>query len=193
MGSFTVLRDVGDTLKILLKENISELSDEGSILFDSPADIVQPVTSAKLSIFLYQIAGNSHLRNAEPETIGTNQMEYPPLAVDLFYIFTPYAQNRETEFIILEKIMQIFHNNSVLKEQMLQGSLNASGNNEIRVVLNALTLEELNKLWGMFPNKAFKLPLSYMLTPVKIPSEKAKEFTRVIEKDINLYLIGDKK
>lgn len=193
MGSFTVLRDVGDTLKILLKENISELSDEGSILFDSPADIVQPVTTAKLSIFLYQIAGNSHLRNAEPETIGTNQMEYPPLAVDLFYIFTPYAQNRETEFIILEKIMQIFHNNSVLKEQMLQGSLNASGNNEIRVVLNALTLEELNKLWGMFPNKAFKLPLSYMLTPVKIPSEKAKEFTRVIEKDINLYLIGDKK
>ena len=39
MGSFTVLRDVGDTLKILLKENISELSDEGAILFDSPADI----------------------------------------------------------------------------------------------------------------------------------------------------------
>lgn len=193
MGSFTILRDVGNTLKKLLKDNITELSDEDSILFNSPADIVQPTTTAKLSIFLYQITGNSHLRNAEPEPIGINQVGYPPLALDLFYLFTPYAQNRETEFIVLEKIMQIFHDNSVLKKQMLQGSLKASGNDEIRVVLNTPTLEELNKLWGMFPNKAFKLPVSYMLTPVKIPSEKTKEFTRVIEKDIDLYLIGDEK
>lgn len=192
MGSFTVLRDVGFTLKKLIKDNIPELSDENSILFDSPADI-EPATTAKLSVFLYQIMENSHLRNIEPVFKGTNQMEYPPLTVDLFFLFTPYAQNRETELIILERLLQIFHDNPVLKEQVLQGNLKKSGNDEIRVVPNILALEELNKLWGTFPNKAYKLSASYMLTPVKIPSERIKDITRVIEKDIELYLLSDKK
>lgn len=193
MGSFTIFRDVGDTLKKILKDNVTELSEENSILFESPADIAQPTTTAKLSIFLYQIIKNPYLSNAEPEPVGTTQMQYPPLSVDLFYLFTPYAQNKETEFIILEKIMLIFHDNPILKGQMLQGNLMASGNDEIRVVPNVLTLEELNKLWGMLPNKSYKLSVSYMLTPVRIPSEKTKDITRVIEKDINLYLIDNKK
>ena len=192
MGSFTLLRDVGETLKKLLKKNINEISDENSIIFDSPADIESAAT-AKLSVFLYQIMENTHLRNAEPIPIGTTQMRYAPLTVDLFYLFTPYAQNRETETIILERLMQIFHDNSVLKGQMLQGNLKASGNDEIRVVSNGLTLEELNKLWGMFPNKSYKLSVSYMLTPIMIPSEKAYDIKRVVEKDIDLYMIGDKK
>jgi len=183
MGSFTVLRDVCNTLKKLLKDNIPQLSDENSIVFDSPADIESANTN-RLSVFLYQISENSHLRNTEPIPKGTNQMYYPPLTVDLFYLFIPYAQSRETEFIILERLMQIFHDNSVLKEQMLQGNLKANGNDEIRVVPNSLTLEELNKLWGTFPNKAYKLSVSYMLTPVRIPAEKEIDFTRITEKII---------
>ena len=83
MGSFTLLRDVGETLKKLLKKNIPEISDENSIIFDSPADIESAAT-AKLSVFLYQIMENTHLRNAEPIPIGTTQMRYAPLTVDLF-------------------------------------------------------------------------------------------------------------
>jgi len=192
MGSYTILRDIGYTLKKLLKDNIPELSDENSILFDSPADI-ESTTTTKLSAFLYQVLENPYLRNTEPTPKGTNQMNYPHLTVDLFYLFIPYAQNKETELIILEKIMQIFYDNSVLKGQMLQGGLKASGNDEIRVIPNSLTLEELNKLWGTFPNKAYKLSVSYMLTPVKIPSARIKDITRVIEKDIDLYLLGDKR
>lgn len=185
MAGFTVLRDVGETLKKLLKDNISELSDESSILFDSPADI-EPTTT-KLSIFLYQIVENSHLRNSGPVPINTDKMQYPPLTLDLLYLFTPYAQNRETEFIILERLMQIFHDKSVLRQEMLQGNLMTSGNDEIRVIPNSLTLEELNKLWGTFPNKAFKLSASYMLTPVRIPSERKIDIKRVEKKDIDMY------
>jgi len=192
MGTFTVLRDIGETLKAILKQNISELSNESSIIFESPADI-KPASETRLSIFLYQIAENSSLKNMEPEPVGLDQMQCPPLVVDLFYLFTPYAQIRETEFIILERVMQIFHDNPVLRNPILQGNLERSGNSEIRVLMNTLSSTELGELWQRFMNAAFKLSVSYMLTPVKIPSEKKKDITRVIEKDISFYLMEKRK
>lgn len=183
----TILRDVGESVKELLRQKISELSDENTILFDSPADI-EDTTIPKLSMFLYQIVENGHLRNVEPKSTGIDQTRYPPLALDLYYIFTPFANNRETEVIILERIMQIFYDNAVIKGEMLALSLKESGNDEIRIIPNNLSFEELNKLWERFPNKNFKLSVSYILTPVKIPSEKPDTIIkRVIEKDIKVY------
>ena len=183
-----ILRDVGESVKELLHQKISELSDEDSILFDSPADI-EDTTTPKLSMFLYQIVENSHLRNVEPEPIGIDQMRYPPLALDLYYIFTPFANNRETEIIILERIMQIFYDNAVIKDEMLTVSLKESGNDKIRVIANNLSFEELNKLWERFPNKDFKLSVSYIFTPIKIPSEKPDtRIKRVMEKDIEVKI-----
>lgn len=186
MASFTVLRDVGETLKKMLKPNIPELSEESAMVFDSPADM-ESSTNARLSIFLYQTAVNSDLKNTGQSPVGEDKMQAPPLILDLFYIFTPYAQNRETELIIMERLMQVFHDNRVLKGNVLQGTLKESGNEEIRVHSNSLTLEELNKLWGTFPNKPFKLSASYLLTPVIIPSAKLTDVDRVKQKDMIMY------
>lgn len=191
MATFTVLRDVGESLKKLIRQNITELSGTDSVVFDSPADI-ESSSTPKLSVFLYQITENSYLRNALPQPLGISQLQYPALTLDLYYLFTPYAQNRETELIIIEKLMQVCYDNSVLKGQMLAGNLSQTENTEVRVTPYPLTLEELNKLWGTFSNKPFKLSVSYLLTPVKIPSERKRDITRVVEKDIDLYRIGAK-
>ncbi len=182
-----ILRDVGESVKELLHQKISQLSDENSILFDSPGDI-EDTTTPKLSMFLYQIVENSHLRNVEHKPIGIDQIRYPPLALDLYYIFTPFANNRETEIIILERIMQILYDNAVIKDEMLTVSLKESGNDKIRIIPNNLSFEELNKLWERFPNKDFKLSVSYIFTPIKIPSEKPDtRIKRVMKKDIKVY------
>lgn len=192
MAGYTVLRDAGETLKKLVMKNIQELSDESSVLFVSPAEM-EAATTPKLSIFLYRASENSHFRNAEREVSGTvaikQKMLYPPLAMDLAYLFTPYAQNRETELIIMERLMQTFYDYAALRGDILQGCLRETGNNELRIVPNTLSLEDLNKLWGIFPNKAFKLSASYMLTPVRIPSSRETTVTRVAEKEIDVYRV----
>jgi hypothetical protein len=184
--SKTILRDVSNTLKELIKTKISEVSAVDAITFDSPAEIDSP-SSAALSVFLYQITENAHLRNTDPEPVNQNRVRYPPVNVDLYYLFTPYAQNRETELIILESLVQTFHDNSVLSGSLLQGGLAGSTDVAIRVTPNGLSLDELNKLWGMFPNKAFKLSLAYLLSPVRIPSEREQAISRVVERNIGLY------
>ncbi|VVB84168.1 Uncharacterised protein [uncultured archaeon] len=182
-----VLKDIGDSLKALLQSNIPELKPVNSIVFDSPADI-DPTGNPMLSIFLYQIIENGNLRNVPPEPIDMDKMRYPPLILDLYYMFTPFAKNKETELIIIEKLMQVFFDNSVLRTDTLTGGLKASGNDEIRVVPNNLSFDEINKLWERFPNKPFKLSASYILSPVRIPSGKPVEIIkRVMEKNIDVY------
>lgn len=189
----TILRDVGETLKnLLIGQNIPNLNKEG-IIFDSPADITV-ANDAKLSIYLYRVVENSHFRNVEPEPIGIDKMKPPPLTLDLYYLFTPFCKVIETELIILESLMRIFYDYSVLKGELLENSLKKSGNDEIRIVPNNFTFEETSKLWEGFPNKDFKLSISYILSPVRIPSGKPDiTITRVLEKDIDMYMLEAKK
>lgn len=182
--------DIGNTLKDLIQNNVSELKQPGSIVFDSPAEIDPPGTPM-LSIFLYQIVENSFLKNVEPELIQTDQFRKPPLTIDLYYVFTPYAKDKENELIIMEKILQLFHDNSVLKGDMLKGRLKDSENDKIKIFSNNFTFEEINKLWERFPSKAFKLSAAYTLSPVRIPSgQPPVKVSRVMEREINLYRTG---
>lgn len=186
-----ILLDIADSLRHLIQKNIDELPDENSVVLDSPVDI-EPNSNTRLSVFLYQVVENNYLKNIEPEYVGRDRMQYPPLLVDLYYLFTPYAKNRETELIIIEKLLQVFHDNAVLKKELLKGSLKRSGNDEIRIVPNNVSFEEINKLWERFPNKAFKLSVSCILTPVRIPSEKPLAVVkRVIRKEIDIHEIGE--
>lgn len=183
-----VLLDIADSLRTIIQKRISELPDENSIVLDSPADI-EPNSNTRLSMFLYQIVENSFLKNIGPQYV-LDEMHHPPLFVDLHYLFTPYAKNRETELIILEKIMQVFYDNPVLKKEHLKGSLRGSGNDEIRIIPNNVSFEELNKLWERFPNKPFKLSVSSILTPVRIPSERPTvKVKRVQDTEIDIHRI----
>ncbi len=193
MENLAVIRDVSLTLrKLLFGKRISEISSENDIIFDSPALIDDRPEGNKASVFLYQVVINQHLRNIEGTPVGTDRMQRPPLAVDLLYLFTPYAKDSITELLMIEWIMRILHENAVLRGNMMQGKLVENGNDEIRIVPHVLTFEESNKLWERFPNKPFRLSVSYMLTPVRIPSA-TYDITRVVERDIDLYLIGGER
>lgn len=193
MALYNILHDVDDTLRSLAKTHLQdefpEFRFDNAFTFDSPADIdASTLTTAKVSIFLYQIVENSYLKNNDRELNNDEQMQYPPLFLDLYYLFTPYASERDKEHTLLERVMTAFHDHPVLKEPVLQGNLINGGNTEIKTVSHSFSFDEINKLWERFPNKPFKLSVAYMLTPVKVLSGKEPEQVhRVTEKIIDMY------
>jgi hypothetical protein len=52
----------------------------------------------------------------------------------------------------------------------------------VRIIANPLSLEDMNRLWGIFPNKPYRLSVAYLVTPVKVPSARIIQMKRVIEK-----------
>ena len=182
----TLLRDVTNLLKTLIQTNISELNGATSVVLDSPGDMPAAMQN-QLSLFLYHISENPFLRNQDFVKAGPDKLQSPPLTLDLFYLLTPYSKDKDVEQIILAKVMRLFYDNAILTGTSLGDSLLESGNNELRVIMNTLSLEQLNQIWGIFPGKSFHVSLSYIVTPLKIASTREFDTQRVITKQWDTY------
>jgi hypothetical protein len=184
----SVIRDVSTSLKELLKTNIPELNNDSFINLGSPSEIDS--STMKLSMCLYYLSHSPSMRNSEKEAFGSsNEFSYPPAYLDLYYLMTPYAKDRETELLILGRIFQLFHEHSVLEGSDLKGNLIACGNDKIRVSYNNLTIQDIKQLWECFPGKPAKVSLSYLVSPVRLPSEKTIIIPRVQERDLGVHQI----
>lgn len=192
MGEYTVIADVGETLVKLLRDNMSDLVNPDSIVLLSPADVEGQ--SIRLTMFLYSVLENSYLKNRDVLQSNPSEMLYPPLTVDLYYMLTTYASTQIPDLTertleehrILGRAMRVLHDNPVLRGSVLQGNL-AGGDEEFRVTLNILSLEELNKIWTSFPNSHYHSSVGYMVTPVAIESARLTETKRVVIRKTEYY------
>ena len=190
MSDYNAISDVGKTLIQLLEDNIEDASliGENQITLSSPEEI-EP--DKKLSLFLYQVTENAYLKNEELQSLNTKKLKYPPLTLSLFYLVTPHTKNMDSDHVILGKVMQIFHDNSILRGSVLKDSLVGD---ELRLILNPLSTEELNKIWTVISKtKTYKLSVCYEVTPVRIDSMREREVTRVTERELETYMIRVEK
>ncbi len=183
MSEYTVIDDVTNTLLNVIKANTGGLIQQDRITAASPADISDD-TSPLLSIFLYEVSENKHLKNQGMQETNTGTLRYPPLSLNLYYLLTAYASSRETEHQILGRAMQILYDNSVIQGSLLQGSL-AGRFEEIVLVLHPIPIEDMNKLWSMFGSKPYRLSITYRASTALIDSTRERSGERVIQRSLN--------
>ena len=188
--STTTFRDVAMSLSKLISDNITELSDTGAIVFESPAELSAGATP-QLSLFFYQVKRNAAMRNMPPETINLSQIQDTPLFLDMKFLMTLFTTDSDLQFTLTEKIMQTMFDNRVLKGDLLEGNLATTGNEELRILPDDVSLDEINKLWQAFPNTNYRLALSYTVSPVRVLSTKITDVTRVVEKRIEYSVTGE--
>ena len=186
MSDFTAIGDIGETLKKLLEDDPwTGISPKPEITFKSPKEIKDDGGSTnKISLFLYQIHENPHLRNEEPLRIDDSHLQTPPEVLDLLYLVTPYSDDKTQEKYILGKVMQIFYDHAILSGTALQGGLTGS-DEEIKLLFNPISLDDLTKIWSAFQDAAYRLSVSYLVTPVKIDSTSQIGMQRVLSKQMN--------
>jgi hypothetical protein len=163
-----VIADVGATLRQLLQEQIADLNperSEGRVVFASPAEI-EATTAPRLGVFLYQVLEAPQMRNYPPEAISLAEVRRYQ-TVELSYLLTPYTKEIEDSHLLLGRVMRVFFEHSSLQGSILHRALADIGQ-ELRILLQPLSVEELNRLWGLFPNKPYRLSVAYQVTPVKV-------------------------
>jgi Pvc16 N-terminal domain len=189
MSDDTVIADVGETLIRLLRDNMTDLINPDTIVLLSPADVEDQ--NIRLTLFLYSVMENAFLRNQHMRDVDASHQQYPPLSLDLYYLLTSYAsaqiQDRTErtleEHRLLGRAMQVLYDHAIVRGSALQGSL-AGTSDELRLVLNPLSLEDLNRIWSVFPNRSYRPSISYMVTPVTIDSTRTTETRRVIARHL---------
>lgn len=180
--SGVVLSSVGKALTKLLNEKAG--FGEADIVSKFPMDSSQSDSgqTGKISLFLYQVQTNTSLRNQEPMWDASIGLKASPLTVDLYYLVSALSKEPDTAVSHLEAVMKAFYDNALVKPPMTPDALMDTGNEVLYITPHSLSLEDMNRLWGVFPNSPYRLSVAYLVTPVYIPSDRMTSTVPVTDK-----------
>jgi hypothetical protein len=181
MSASSVIGDVTETLQRLLEDG-QQPPNMFNVSLISPADVtVPPGMGPTVNLFLFRVIENPFAKNQEWLPVGTDRLQYPPLALNLFYVLTPFAEDRLDEHRALGEAMRIFYDNSIIRAPLLRGSLEDSLE-EMKLDLCQLSIEDLTRIWNAL-SRPYRLSVCYEVRIALIDSSVEESTTRVVEKE----------
>ena len=193
-----MIRDLDETLKVLLSRDLGEVLEEvPEISFATPDDQFPPqsVGLPAIDLFLYDVRENQELRSNEVyvdrRSDGTAIKTRAPTRVDFSYLITawpsPSVQDpAEDEHNLLGEVMQVLLAYPTIPEKVLQGKLMAQ---EPALPVSALQpgrLQSLGEFWQALGGKP-KAALNYQVT-LSIEVSKPESVHLVTDKTIRLRM-----
>jgi len=173
------IRDVSRTLLDLLKNSLTDIEDRISLV--SPKNAGNNL----LTLFLYKVTENPDLKNAQhvlvPQANGSLIEQRAPLSLDAYYLLTAHATDQPDlleAHRALSRAMRVFYDNGILQGSLLRSENPSTGLTErsiLRLTLNPISMEDMTRIWSVFPDTPFEISVTYLVTPVAIDS--ALEFT----------------
>jgi hypothetical protein len=190
MSDFRAIATVTAVIRDLLQDVKSDI-DNVSIKA-LPPDALKSLTEDTLNLYLYQVTPNSAYRNFDLPTRtqdGETIISKPQLALDLHYLLTAYAAHNDElkAQLMLASAMTILHDNAVIPRSKIAATVDNQNDNvenelvkksnlanqveSIKLSPQALSLEELTKLWSSFFQASYRISVAYQATVVLLESK----------------------
>jgi Pvc16 N-terminal domain len=186
------IRYTSETLIRLLRANIDELNTENAIVA-SPVEI-RNLGNVRLTLYLYSIVENPDLKNEDWILVNDRQSQKAPLSLDLYYLLTVYPDETQPAEGLhdsnieahrtLGRAMRVFYDNGILSGSMLQGTLR-NLDQPLRLTLNPITVEDLTRIWSVFPETSYRPSVCYLVSPVRVDSEETTDTQRVVDRQLD--------
>ncbi len=196
MSDYLAVGGVSAVLKSLLTTALAEGGPSGILgasagITDVAPDLVStgPDETPQINVFLYYASINAALRNFGLPSMNGNggRLSNPPLAINLHYLVTAYGSKPFDAEILLAWAMKVFHDTPVVprdtieqaledlltvlpvppEQQLISASTLASQVEHIRITPEALTTEEIYRLWTAFQT-SYRPTTSYQVSVVVI-------------------------
>lgn len=188
VASHTAIADVGQTVVSLLRDRTGEAIDDEDIVLASPA-ADEPGEDVRLTVYLYDVRENEHLSNDRSRPRATGSPAGAALVLDLYYLLTAHpktngssseATTRTAEqHEVLGRAMQILADNAVVRRPDLEEDLTEG--DALSVSIATTDRRDLLDIWGTFEDVPYRPSVAYVVSPVVIDSERARDGPRVLE------------
>ena len=128
-------------------------------------------TPLPVSLFLFHIEPNREMRNAPRASanIGGVAGERERLALDVRYLISVHrgvTDAEPTELARMGRILSALQSNPMLSGAMLPGQ-------DVRLTPEPYPMEELSRIWSLYPSANFRLSVVYLAAPVFIDATPA--------------------
>ena len=180
---YSTIRDVSQTLLDLLKIDLTDIS----IALESP----KTAGTNQLTLFLYKVVESPELKNAERSVVtmadGSLVEKRAPLTLDAYYLLTAHAKPDLLEaHQALSRAMRVFFDHGVLHGSVLRaqgGKKGLTADSVLRITLNPITMEDMTRIWSVFPDTPYELSVTYLVTPVIIESFLEEGVAPVVDRE----------
>jgi hypothetical protein len=187
MSNALAIAAVTTTLRHLLQQRFDTEGSSNVTVTTRPLDKARDNNSNgnQVNLFLYQTQINAAWRNMDiPTQIKPGETGQLPLALNLYYLLTAYAQNDDfpepTSHRLLGQAMSVFHDHAILSSEDIKTALSLNELLEydlynqverVRVTSQPLSLDELSKLWTTFQTQ-YRISAAYEVAVVLIESTR---------------------
>lgn len=193
MSNFLAVATVTATLQRIVQASISADVPGSTATVDRPLTTVA-TPKAAVNIYLYQVSPNASWRNADlPTRNGDGAvMRKPQVALDLHYLLSFYGDDTQLEpQRLLGSTVRTLHAVPVLPRDAIAAVIAAAGAStnpvfpslqtsdlgdqveSVRFVPQTLTIEELSRIWSVFPDVPYTLSAAYLASVVLIEENLA--------------------
>ncbi|MGA2410529.1 MAG: DUF4255 domain-containing protein [Candidatus Binataceae bacterium] len=121
-----------------------------------------------LTLLLFRITHNEHLR-ARTTALDAPAAN-PPLAIDLHYLLTVWADNALLEQTIISWAMREMQMHPVLDSSALSSEADWAPADVVQLIPAEMGNEELARLWGVLQPK-YRLSVSYIARVIRIDAD----------------------
>jgi hypothetical protein len=123
-----------------------------------------------------------------PATVtGSLVEQLPPLTLDLYYLLTAHP-GQPPDLLeahrALSRAMRVFYDHGILQGSLLRSgppNLGLTADSVLRVTLNPITMEDMTRIWSVFPDTPYELSVTYLVTPVPIESARTLSTAPVVD------------
>ena len=185
MADPNVIRDVGNTLLVLLRSGIGSgierVVEPGDIHLSTPDDFqnYQDPSDPVITIFLYRISINSQMRNSPRRMLPDGRTKRPLLPVDLYFMITPWAHDTSDEYRIVGRVLSTLYDNAELGSTQLRGDSWEEGDS-VQIILESLPLDDHYRIWDS-SSLPYRLSLTYIVRVIGIEPSEISEITPVLD------------
>lgn len=169
MANQFAIHSVGESLRKYLESSYPEplrTSNSCSFRLLSSGELTDTGNfGTTLSLYLYRVTMNEHLRNV-PRINHTFDAS-APLAVDLHYLMTVWANNALAEHTILSWAMRELYQHPILDKSSLSSEADWSTADVIQLIPAELSNEDIMRIWDAL-DPPYHLSVSYIARVVRI-------------------------
>ena len=176
MSSPAAMATVTATLQHLLSNVVSG----ASVTTQPPSTARNGGSGEQINIFLYSTHFNPAFRNAPlPGESRNGEHAYPPLPLVLKYLITAYGDNDDdiSGQQLMGQAMSLLHDHPLLGPSDIVGITPDSNLHQqierIRITPDALSLDDMSKLWASFQSAEYRLSTGYEVSVILIESTRA--------------------
>jgi hypothetical protein len=194
VSTYGVIAAVSEALRQILWEEFeadpvirSTIANLAEITFKNPTETARD-SANRLSLWLHQVTENEFVKN-QPMLRSNGRgehesLQFPPLALNLFYLVTPFAPtgDPEAEHLLLGKTMQVLYDNAIVFLRDTTPSEEIA--EELRIILCRLNLEELTRIWEAL-REPYRLSICYQVRVSRIDSQRIPGRARVIDRIVS--------